>query len=282
MARRLIRFSMCLMIFFSVAACTTTPKYNFPQGTRVGIINLLEPHITHQNFSSFATKNFTKTYEVDWDIPSYAEDQLITQLQKDSRFTAVKIRISEPHEKKILRLNMIEQVILSRSSPPTIPPQGARLLDTLLNPYDVQVVILIGSYSGPSPYRSGEDQIQVEGYGLFTRKLFSGTFGNILGGIFSFRKAYAYAQIGVVVYRIHPLTYVAAARAIAKGRPLRPINNFDWEANIRNLPQIELNKTKPLIQEYTDDAVIRALQNANLAPSRAPGKDTGMGGAPSR
>jgi hypothetical protein len=163
-----------------------------------------------------------------------------------------------------------------------LPPQGAGVLDTISDPYDVEAVIVIGSYSGPSPYRSGEDQIQVEGYGLFTRKLFSGKLGSVFGGIFSFRKAYAYAQIGVVVYKVPPVTYIAAARTMAKGRPLRPINDFDWEANIRNLPQAELNKTKPLIQGYIGDAVKRALRNANLTPSRPPRKDTGIGGAPSR
>jgi hypothetical protein len=270
------------MIFICLSACTTTPKYNFPPGTRVGIINLLEPYVTHQNFSSFATKNFTKTYEVVWGIPSYAEDQLITQLKKDSGFTAVKIKISEPYKKKILRLKMIEQVLLSQTSPPTIPSQGASLLDTLSHPYDLQVVILIGSYFGPSPYRSAEDQIQVEGYGLFTRKLFSGKFGSILGGFFSFRKAYAYAQIGVVVYKVPPVNYIAAARAITKGRPLKPIEDFNWDANIRNLPQADLDKARPLIQGYIDEAIKRALQNANLTPSRPPREATGIGGAPSR
>lgn len=282
MVRRFPAFLMCLMILIFVFACTTTPKFNFPQGTRVGIINLLEPYATHQNFTSFATKNFTKTYEVDWDMPSYTEEQLITQLEKDARFTAVKIRVSKPHKEKTLRLNIIEQVLLSQTSPPTLSPQDASLLDTISNPYDVQVVIVIGSYSGPSPYRSGEDQIQVEGYGVFTRKLFSGKLGSVFGGIFSFRKAYAYAQIGVVVYKVQPVTYIAATRAIAKGRPLRPINDFDWEANIRNLPQADLNKAKPLIQGYIDEAVKRALRNANLTPSRPPRKDTGIGGAPSR
>jgi hypothetical protein len=72
-----------MMIVIGILACTTTPKFEFPQGTRVGIINLLESHATHKKISSFATKNFTKTYQVGWDIPSYAENQLITQLEKD-------------------------------------------------------------------------------------------------------------------------------------------------------------------------------------------------------
>jgi hypothetical protein len=74
------------MIVIGILACTTTPKFEFPQGTRVGIINLLESHATHKNISSFATENFTKTYQVGWDIPSYAENQLITLLEKDASF----------------------------------------------------------------------------------------------------------------------------------------------------------------------------------------------------
>jgi hypothetical protein len=71
------------MIFIDILACTTTSKFEFPRDTRVGIINLLESHATHKNISSFATENFTKTYQVGWDIPSYVDNQIITQLEKD-------------------------------------------------------------------------------------------------------------------------------------------------------------------------------------------------------
>ena len=235
MVRRILMFLMCLMIVIGMLACTTTPKFEFPQGTRVGIINLLESHATHKNLSSFATENFTKTYQVGWDIPSYAENQLITQLEKDARFTAVKIVVSEPHKEETLRLNMIEQVLLSQASPPTLPPQGAGLLETISKPYDVEVVIVIGSYSGPSPYKAGvgDERFELEGYGLFTRKLFSGKLGSVFGGLFSFRKAFAYAQIGVVVYKVQPVTYIAAAGAIKAGQYRRPIEDFKWDANIK-------------------------------------------------
>ena len=278
MIHRLIVFPMCLMIFMGASACSTPPKFNFPQGTRVGIINLLEPYATHQQFSSLTSDNFKKTYDVDWDMPSYAADQLKTQLEKSGQFSAVKIKLSEPQVAKTLRLKLIEQILVSPTAP-TVSPSGARLLEQISEPYDVQVVILIGSYAGPSPYRRNtEEPISVEGYGLFTRWLFGGLFC----GFLSFRKAYAYAQIGVVVYKRKPVTYLGAARAIRKGRPLRPINDFDWDANIRNLPPAELNKTKPLIQGYIDEAVKRALRITNLTPSRPSTKNTGIGGAPSR
>jgi hypothetical protein len=270
MVRRFMVFLMFLVILICVFACTTTPKFNFPQGTRVGIINLLEPYVTHQQFSSLGSKdNFKKTYEVDWDMPSYAEGQLKTQLAKNARFTSVKIKLSEPLQEKILRLKMVEQVLVSQTAPPTLPPQGVRLLDRVSQPYDVQVVILIGSFNGPGPYRKNIERaetvepINIEGYGLFTRWLFRGVFS----GWLSFRKAYSYAQIGVVVYKVQPVTYVAAARAIRKGRPLRAINDFNWDANIRNLSESELNRTKNHIEEYINETINKALRDANLIPS---------------
>lgn len=277
MVRRFIVILACLVILIWVLACTTTPKFNFPRGSRIGIINLLEPYTTHQNFSSFATKNFTKTYPVDWDMPAYAEGKLRTLLEKDAGFTVVEIKVSESRTREQLRLNMIEQVILSKSAPPTIPPQGARSLNTVTDPYDVQAVIVIGSYSGPGPFKSAQDRIKTQGYGLFTRKLFRGIFG----GFLSFRKAYAYAQIGVVVFKVQPVIYVGAARTIVKGRPLRPINDFNWEADLSNLPESELDKAKPHIQRYINEAVDKALRNANLTRSPPPKKDSAIGGAPS-
>jgi hypothetical protein len=269
------------VILIWLLGCTTTPKFNFPTGSRVGVINLLEPYATHQNFSSFATKNFTKTYPVDWEMPAYAEGRLRTLLEKDARFTVVEIKVSEELTREQLRLNMIEQIILSETAPPTVPPQGARSLDAVSDPYDVQVVVVIGSYSGPSPFRSKDVQLKVQGYGLFTRKLFSGKLGSVFGGLFSFRKAYAYAQIGVVVYKVQPVIYVHAARTIAKGRHLRPIKDFNWDVDLRNLPESELDQAKFPIQGYINEAVNKALQKANLAAPPPPKKVREMDQPPS-
>ena len=268
-------FSICLIWLASLiwlSACTTTPKYNFPQGSRVGVINLLEPYAIHQNFSSFATKNFTKTYAVDWEMPAYAQDKANALLVKDDRYTVVEIKVPETLTREQLRLNMVEQVLLSATAPPTVPPQGVTLLDRISDPHDVQAVVIIGSYPGPSPFKSRDVELKVQGYGLFTRKLFSGKLGEILWGVFSFRKAYAYAQIGVVVYKVQPVTYIGAARTILKGRNLRPIKDFDWDADLRNLPASEIDKAKAPIQGYIDEAVNKGLRNANLTNPPPPKK----------
>ncbi len=284
MYHRLIAFFLCTLCFFLIFACTTNPKLNFVQGTRVGIVNLLESDATHTNFTGLGQNNFTKTYAVNWQIPSYAERHLITQLKTNTNLTVVEIKVSDPSKQKALRLNMIERVLLSQTAPPTIPPEGARLLETITDPENVQVVIIIGSYSGPSPYKSAETPIFLEGYGLFTRILLRGMFEKIFGGFLSFRKAYAFAQIGVVVFKLQPVIYIGSTKTSSKGRPLRPLNDFDWNIDIHHVPDSELAKTRPRIEQYIDEAIEKALKISGLAASGASLKTTGSGagGAPAR
>jgi hypothetical protein len=236
------RFLAVLVIVIGVGACTTsqqkeTPKFNFSKGTRVGIVNILESYATHKHFSSIRVGSFTKTYEVDWDMPSTIEDELTTQLQKDPRFKIVKIRSSESFAQKMQRLG------------------------TISDPYDVQILILIGSYDGISPYKLGKEPINLQGYGLFTRMPLPGIFGSIL----PFKNAYAYAQIGIVVFKAQPLGYIAAGKPSLKTRPLR---DFNWKTDLKNLAKSELDKTKPQIQQYAKQSVERALKNANLILSK--------------
>jgi hypothetical protein len=256
------RFLAVLVIVIGVGACTTsqqkeTPKFNFSKGTRVGIVNILESYATHKHFSSIRVGSFTKTYEVDWDMPSTIEDELTTQLQKDPRFTIVKIRSSESFAQKMQSLNMIEKILRSQ----TVPDEAARLLGTISDPYDVQILILIGSYDGISPYKLGKEPINLQGYGLFTRMPLPGIFGSIL----PFKNAYAYAQIGIVVFKAQPLGYIAAGKPSLKTRPLR---DFNWKTDLKNLAKSELDKTKPQIQKYAKQSVERALKNANLILSK--------------
>ena len=278
MWRHWIIILTCMLIFSVVFACAGIPKFNFPQGTRVGIINLLESEATHTNFSNFGQNNFTKTYPVDWQIPAYAEHKLTAQLKKNPNLTTVEIKVSDPAKKDALRLNLIERVVLSQTAPPTIPPEGAKLLETISSPEDVQVIVIIGSYSGPSPYKSTDTTISLEGYGLFTRSLFRGIFGSFL----SFRKAYAFAQIGVVVYRVQPVIYLGSTKTSSVGRPLLPLSDFDWKADMKNLPKSEIDKAKPRIEQYIVEAVEQALKISNLSTSGISPDSAGsdVGGTP--
>ena len=114
MVKRFPAFIVCSVILIDMLSCTTTPKFEFSQGTRVGIVNLLESHVTHKNLSGFATENFTKTYKINWDMPSYAENRAITQLEKDAGFATVKISVPDPQKAETLRLNLVEKILIRR------------------------------------------------------------------------------------------------------------------------------------------------------------------------
>jgi hypothetical protein len=42
------------------------------------------------------------------------------------------------------------------------------------------------------------------------------------------------------------------------------MDNFNWPADIRNIPQDELDKLRPRIQQYADQAVNNALRDARM------------------
>ena len=111
------------------------------------------------------------------------------------------------------------------------------------------------SFSGESPWKIGSNPIVVQGYGLLTR--------NTVLSVIGFRKnwAHPYAQIRVVVFQARPVVRIGAGRPkLTRAR----MDNFIWPENIKNIPQTELDKLRSRIEEYADQAVKNALQDATM------------------
>jgi hypothetical protein len=245
------RFLLIVAALLAVWGCAT-PKplsYKFPAGTRVGIINYLEPYATHQNLSVLVIGSFTKTLSVDWNIPAFIEDQLTRRLQKDSRYTVIAINFPEPPGGQNQSESISAQISLSGE----ITSEAAKLLEELAEKYNLDVIIVIKSFRGPGPFKTGGNQpIEFQGYGLFTKELFL------------YKKAYAYANIAVMVYKTNPITYIDSGTPKIKSSAL---GNFDLPGDLRNLPPSDLNKLQPIIQRYAEQAVIKALDQADLISS---------------
>jgi hypothetical protein len=47
------------------------------------------------------------------------------------------------------------------------------------------------------------------------------------------------------------------------------MDNFNWPAYIRNIPQAELDNLRPRIQQYADQGVNNALRDARMVISFA-------------
>ncbi len=64
-----------------------------------------------------------------------------------------------------------------------------------------------------------------------------------------------------VVFKTEPLNYVGSGKPINKKSPLK---DFDLSGDLKNLPQSEIDKLEPIIQKYADQAIVNALDEANL------------------
>ena len=240
---------LALTTFTTVLACATAPqpKFEFPADTRIGIVNHLERRATHRNFSSLRVGNFSKQIDVDWDIPDYIEKRLSATLKADPRYTVILIRPAEPLGGINLEPDLSDRTLTSGR----LKPATADYLSFLSDKYEVDILISVRSYRGPGVIKIDKHPIELQGYGLFTKQLLMS------------KRAYAYANIAVEVFKTEPLTYLGSGKPENRKSAL---NNIDLEGSLKNLPRSEIDKIEPIMKEYAEQAIENALVNANLLP----------------
>ena len=95
-----------------------------------------------------------------------------------------------------------------------------------------------------------DDPVVLEGYGLFTRRTVLGVVGIRNSWVHPF------AQIRIVVLATQPVVRISAGKPTMTRASM---DDFSWPADIKNIPESELNKICPRIKTYADQAVINAL-----------------------
>jgi len=245
----------CLFSVILLLACAPSPKphpdYSYSPGTRVGIVNMLETQATHKHYSSIRIDSFTKTYDVNWNIPKYVTDRLTKILQGDGRYTVIAVNKAE----------FEDWIILQRgSSDPAnsgnLKPEYTNKLESLATQHGLDVILVVSSFKGPSPHKLGKAPIELEGYGVFSRSVAPLIF-------LPFKSAFSYAQIKISVFKSDPVTLIATGKPKLKKSSIR---GFDWSHGAKNVPVSEIDKALPGVRKYAQKAVKRALQAANLIP----------------
>ena len=268
MARRIgLLFIIPVLVYTCSPTHDKRPKIDFSSGTRIGLINALESFATHTHFSSISTQRFTNTYEVDWEMPAYVDNELIKLLQHDQRYTLVRIPQGETSD-----LSQHAKDFSDLANSNTITALLADRLERLAEASSVDVIIFIYSYNGPSiftynapspRYNPAKAPIWLQGYGLFTRWLNPARLLRWL----PFRGAYPYAHIAVSVFSSHPLSLIATGKPKLASTSL---GDFDWPSDIKKLPLMELDKARAGIDKYANQALQNALQMSNLLSSKPP------------
>jgi len=250
MIRHLIVSVVAAFLCFS---CVTDPgpKPIFQDDTRVGILNSLEPYLTHRHITIDRINSFTKQIKVDWDIPAYVDTQLMDSLKKDKRFAVIPIRSPQIQE----RQKQLTDQIGTAATRGRVSQDLVDFIEDQAKAHDLDVIIVVQSFRGESPWRIANNIIVLEGYGLFSRRTVFGAVG--------IRNSWAhpYAQIRVVVFQTRPVARIGSGRpSLTRAR----MDNFNWPQNIINIPQTEVDKIRPRIQAYADQAVKNALQDATM------------------
>ncbi|MGD9077712.1 MAG: hypothetical protein PVJ41_15325 [Desulfobacterales bacterium] len=250
MIRSLIVILAAAFLSFSCAT-DPGPKPIFQDDTRVGILNSLEPYLTHRHITIDRINSFTKQIKVDWVLPAYVDTQLMDSLKKDKRFVVVPIRSPQILERQKQLADQINAAATRRRV-----SQGlVDLIEDLAKTHDLDVIIMVQSFRGESPWRIHDDIIMLEGYGLFTRRTLLGSVGVRNSWV------HPYAQIRLVVFQTQPIIRIGTGLPrLTRAR----MDNFNWPADINNIPQTELDKIRPRIQAYADQAVNNALQDAHM------------------
>ena len=248
--RHLTVFLTTLMLL-SGCASDPGPKPTFDQGTRVGIVNSVEPFLTHRHITVRRINSFTKEIEVAWDIPGYLDTKLTQALKKDSRFVVVPLTSPEI----LSRQKKLSESMTFAATRTRISQDVTDFIESTAKAHDLDVVIVVQTFNGESPWSISDDVIRLQGYGMFTRRTMLGTV--------SIRShwAHPYAQIMVAVFTAQPVTRIGAGfPRLTRGR----MDNFNWPADIKNVPRAELDKLRPRIEQYADQAVNNALRDARM------------------
>jgi hypothetical protein len=242
-----------LGIILTCFGCATDrgPKPTFQSGTRVGILNSLESTMTHRHITIDRMDSFEKSIDVDWKIPAYLDDRLAAALKKNGRFTVVPI-VSPAIQSRLMQLG---DQIDSAATRRRISRSLADFIDHTAKAHDLDVIIIVLSFKGESPWKIGSTPISLQGYGLFTRSTVLGLLG------VTRNRAHAYAQFRVIIFRAQPAAGIGVGQPkMTKGN----MKNFKWPADIKNVPRTELDKLRPKIEVYADEAVKNALADAHM------------------
>ena len=153
------------------------------------------------------------------------------------------------------RLKQFSNQISAAATRRRISQDLVDFIENVARDHDLDVIIVVQSFRGETPWKIHDDPIVLEGYGLFTRRTMLGAVG--------IRNSWAhpYAQIQVVVFQTRPAARIGAGRPrLTRSR----MDNFNWPANIKSIPKTELNKVHLRVKAYADQAVKNALQDAHM------------------
>jgi hypothetical protein len=259
---RLFRLTLFLMMVSALGCVGSQPIHlQLPPGARIGILNVLEPQMTHVDVGSLRYDSFTKVYNVDWNIPGYINRAIENNLKSRGNYTFIPIAADAPADWK----QSTATGILSAANA-WMPGDLKTFLKQTAAENRLELIISVSSYDSSTwqqdaCFKIGKNPVVTKGYGLYTRTTVLSGFSNLLP--VGQNTATPYANIIVAIFQPQPVALATYGWAPCSKSPLP---DFPWASDLQVLSPTVIQQLRPHVERLGAEAARTALANAGLLP----------------
>ena len=257
-----LRLTLFLMMVGALGCAGSQPvPLQLPPGARIGILNVLEPQMTHVDVGSLRFDSFTKIYNVDWNIPAFLNGAIENDLRGRGNYTFIPLAVNAPADWKQSMSNGILSAVNA-----WMPGDLKAFLQQTSAENRLDLIISISSYDSgklqqAACFEIAKSEVATKGYGLYTRtKVLSGLSGLLPVGQDT---ATPYANIIVAIFQPQPVALATYGWAPCSKSPLP---DFPWAGDIQFLSPTVIQQLKPQVERLGAEAARAALANAGLLP----------------
>jgi hypothetical protein len=252
-----------VLVAASAAGCagSQTVRVQLPPGARIGILNVLEPQMTHVEVGSLRFDSFTKVYKVDWSLPAYLNGVIENNLRAHGTYTFIPLSVNAPADWK----QSTSASILSAVNA-WMPGDLKAFLDQAAKENRLDMIISVSSYDSGVWQEGGcfeiaKNAVATKGYGLYTRT-------SVLSGLSSLlpvgqNTAAPYANIIVAIFQPQPATLAAYGQAPCSKTSLPDVPGG---SDLQFLSPAVIQQLRPHVERLCAEAVQAGLGKAGLLP----------------
>jgi hypothetical protein len=256
------RLALFLMVVSALGcAGSRSVRMQIPPDARIGILNLLEPQMTHVDVGSLRFDSFTKVYNVDWNIPDYISRTIENDLKARGNYTFIPLAINAPAGWK---QSTAAQILSAVNA--WMPGDLKAFLSQAAGENRLDVIIAVisydtGTWQQDACFEIASNAVATKGYGLYTRTTVLSGFSNLLP--VGHNKATPYANIIVAIFQPQPVNLATYGWAPCSKSPLP---DFPWAGDIQFLSPAVIQQLRPQVERLGAEAARTALANAGLFP----------------
>jgi len=257
-----VRLTLFLMVVSALGCAGSQPvRMQLPPGARIGVLNVLEPQMTHVDVGSLRFNSFTNSYDVDWDIPGYIQRTIENDLRARGHNTFIPLAVDAPEDWK---QSMSAGIISTVSA--WFPRDLRAFLEQAVEENRLDVIVSVSSFDTArwpqdDCFKIGKSEVATKGYGLFTRTRALSGLSNLLP--VGQNTAAPYANIIVAVFQTQPVALAAYGRSPCSKVSLP---DFPWASDLQFLSPTVIEQIRPYVERLGAEAAQTGLGNAGLLP----------------